>query len=383
MPQFYYHLNGTIRARQPEATLAMLEAKRAFLGITRVADITGLDHLNMPVVTCIRPNAKHLSISQGKGQSKMMATISAMMEAVEYFHMENPPVQMFNSKYQSGSSDQMIDPYEFHTMRLSRANLHDAMLAWTPAMEMFSQQSVCIPHIVTCLDTTLSRYEYAHFKVSTNGIAAGNTIDEAVCHALCEVIERDALTRWQLLSPRARDKTQINIDTIYQAEIKSLITQLQQGECSIKLWEITSSLNIPSFHCALFDNQPLRCLSVFTGTGTHLSKEVAISRAITEAVQSRLAYISGNRDDLFPSFYQERTFNPDPVYHVMQGKKHVDACVSPEMATSFSENKMAIMQAFEREGFDKLYIVNHTKADLAIPVVQAFIPGMVFNSARM
>ena len=35
-----------------------------------------------------------------------------------------------------------------------------------------------------------SAFSYSH----TNGLASGNVLEEAVCHALCEVIERDAVS---------------------------------------------------------------------------------------------------------------------------------------------------------------------------------------------
>ncbi|MEH2460156.1 hypothetical protein [Nostoc sp.] len=38
-------------------------------GITRIADITGLDCIDIPVAQAIRPNGKAFSASQGKGIS--------------------------------------------------------------------------------------------------------------------------------------------------------------------------------------------------------------------------------------------------------------------------------------------------------------------------
>jgi ribosomal protein S12 methylthiotransferase accessory factor YcaO len=38
----------------------------------------------------------------------------------------------------------------------------------------------------------------ATFAATTNGLASGNTRDEALLHALMEVIERDAVTLWKL-----------------------------------------------------------------------------------------------------------------------------------------------------------------------------------------
>ena len=44
------HVHGTHRVVHPETTLALLAAKLRQLGITRVANVTGLDYLGIPVV---------------------------------------------------------------------------------------------------------------------------------------------------------------------------------------------------------------------------------------------------------------------------------------------------------------------------------------------
>ena len=36
----------------------------------------------------------------------------------------------------------------------------------------------------------INAFPYSH----TNGLASGNVLEEAICHALCEVIERDAVS---------------------------------------------------------------------------------------------------------------------------------------------------------------------------------------------
>ncbi|MGW8989068.1 hypothetical protein ACWGRF_03920 [Streptomyces zhihengii] len=59
-------------------------------GITRVADLTGLDVIGLPVWTAIRPASKTLSASQGKGAAALLAKLSAVMEAIELWHVEQP-----------------------------------------------------------------------------------------------------------------------------------------------------------------------------------------------------------------------------------------------------------------------------------------------------
>src|SRR6185503_10001689 len=80
--------DGTHRA----ATLAETWRRFAPLarpaGITRIADITGLDTLGIPVFAAIRPMGKSLSTQQGKGLSAEAARISALMESLETYTAE-------------------------------------------------------------------------------------------------------------------------------------------------------------------------------------------------------------------------------------------------------------------------------------------------------
>ena len=61
------HRLGTHRILSPAETVARVTPLMALMGITRVADVTGLDRIGVPVVMVCRPNARSLAVSQGKG----------------------------------------------------------------------------------------------------------------------------------------------------------------------------------------------------------------------------------------------------------------------------------------------------------------------------
>src|SRR5476649_1138981 len=76
------------RIRSAEATFARVQKLFAPLGITRVANVPGLDCIGIPVVTVCRPNARSLALSQGKGVTLEAARTSGAMEAIELYHAE-------------------------------------------------------------------------------------------------------------------------------------------------------------------------------------------------------------------------------------------------------------------------------------------------------
>src|SRR5262245_57488605 len=58
-------------------------------GITRVANVTGLDTIGIPVVAVYRPNSRSLAVFQGKGLNRDARRASGVMEAIEAYHAEH------------------------------------------------------------------------------------------------------------------------------------------------------------------------------------------------------------------------------------------------------------------------------------------------------
>src|SRR4051794_23313647 len=71
------------RARTARDALALLQPRLMAYGITRLARITRLDAVGIPVWSAIRPNARTLAVSQGKAEDDDGARIGAAMEALE------------------------------------------------------------------------------------------------------------------------------------------------------------------------------------------------------------------------------------------------------------------------------------------------------------
>ncbi|MER6548213.1 YcaO-like family protein [Streptomyces sp. NPDC001250] len=88
--------DGTHRTRPPGQTWQGVKPLLAGFGITRVADVTGLDDLGIPVTMAVRPLARTLSVAQGKGVTLDAARVSGAMEAIEVWHAERalPPVSL-------------------------------------------------------------------------------------------------------------------------------------------------------------------------------------------------------------------------------------------------------------------------------------------------
>lgn len=74
----------THRLRDPEQTLQIVKPFLKEMGITRIANLTGLDRIGLPTVMVARPNSRSVAVSLGKGLSLRAAEASGVMEAIEF-----------------------------------------------------------------------------------------------------------------------------------------------------------------------------------------------------------------------------------------------------------------------------------------------------------
>ena len=74
------YFSGTHRCVEPARTIERLRPMLKAMGITRIANITGLDRIGIPVVMVCRPNSRSVSVSQGKGLTLDAAKASGLMD---------------------------------------------------------------------------------------------------------------------------------------------------------------------------------------------------------------------------------------------------------------------------------------------------------------
>jgi len=131
------------RIKASEQTFADLKPLFRAAGITRVADVTGLDALGIPTVMVARPNSRAISVAQGKGLDIWAARTSGIMEAFEGFHAERLdwPVRLLTWREFSGSVGS-VDPSELPRPR-RRPFDPDVRLPWIEADDLLGPQGVC------------------------------------------------------------------------------------------------------------------------------------------------------------------------------------------------------------------------------------------------
>ena len=78
------YFRGTERTETPARTLERVQGILPAMGITGIANVTGLDKIGIPVVMTCRPNSRSLSVFQGKGVDLDAARACGVMEACDH-----------------------------------------------------------------------------------------------------------------------------------------------------------------------------------------------------------------------------------------------------------------------------------------------------------
>jgi ribosomal protein S12 methylthiotransferase accessory factor len=138
---------------------------------------------------------------------------------------------------------------------------------------------------------------------------------------------------------------------------------------------MTSEVGIPAYQCSLSDPIALGGINPTYGAGCHLSKDVAVARALTEAAQSRLTFIAGSRDDVHPALY-ERMQHATPRDSTRGRRGDFSTRRAPPVGATFEEDLRTTLGLLADAGLSRVVAVEHTRPDVGIPVVAVIVPGL-------
>ncbi|MEP2641553.1 YcaO-like family protein [Roseobacter sp.] len=373
--------DGTHRVVSPAGTLRAVTPHLPAMGITRVANVTGLDRIGIPVVNAYRPNSRSLSVSQGKGLSLDAAKASAVMEAIEGFHAEELDLPLHPASHaEIATRGRVIDIQGLAYLRGTAFRPHRSLL-WGQGRDLMTDDPVWLPSELVHTDYTLPRRPHAGcFVASTNGLASGNHPLEAMVHAICEVVERDAHALWEHAPMAHKAATRVDLDSITDDKCRTVLAALQAADMSVGIWDMTSDVGIATFHCLITDMRDPHGHSG-GGAGTHLSRDVALLRALTEAVQVRTNYITGARDDLRHDEYETSGIAAKNAYvqalRTTPSPKYVPfEQVPSHICATLEEDLDWVLTRLGAVGITEVISVDLTKPAFNIPVQRIVIPGL-------
>jgi ribosomal protein S12 methylthiotransferase accessory factor len=403
-------INGTGAHREFTAaqTWERIQPHLRRAGVTRVADITHLDRIGIPVYNAISPRSNDIiSVYNGKGATAADARTSAVMEAIERFASWLPVRPEFVASYDElvAAGETVMHPSEYN-LEIAHDYRDDNPISWVRGWDLLAEEPVLIPQDGAVYQPRL--HEQPCYRITTtNGLASGNTLEEAICHALCELIERDAMTLAEIVSNRlslvlekgigvrshagaVTDRLKemhphVRLDSL-PPKAKALVEKFYAAGLEMRLVHITSDIGVPSFFAATAEDLGPGTSQGHGGFGTHPDAEVAIMRAITECAQGRCVDIQAMREDIsLPGadvpkyqFHTRRSSTLDrtawawrPVSHTV-GVPDLPTYPSADISTDIT----FMLDRLRAAGLERAIVFDLSPPGIPVSVVRLIVPRL-------
>ena len=365
----------SMRSLPPETTLLNARQWAATAGISEVTDITELDVLGVPVFVSVRPQARGEAFTFGKGLRPVDAEVGAYMEALEFYFAE-PGIGDVSTHWGSArdvagherADDAILD---FVPLLQREVDL-DGPLLLASVHDLESGAERAIP--AELIYYPAPDVGQSLFGSSTNGLASGNSVLEATIQALLELIERDI---WSFEFVRGASRL---VETASLTdEVREIVERAEQNGLQFKVRTIHNDYGIPFFAAFVFDlNNPSR--KTFNGGwACDLDRDRALLRAVTEAAQSRVAFIHGGRKaPTFEVEEQEAKHVRRHMIGVSDPQQQVLLADIPDLAVAgaLQQKLDVLIEILRRVVQEPIYRVVLTPADSPLQVVRVVVPLM-------
>lgn len=404
--------NATSRIQPPQDTLHMVEQITGKIGVTRIGNITHLDRLGIPNYSVVLPGTEdYIWVYSGKGFTMNQARTSGIMEAIERYSslpssyertMVRGSYSDLSKRYNMIRPDDVCEPM---SVQYSDNMIMDYLLGF----DLVSSEQILVPAALALFryapnGGAVNPYSFSH----TNGLASGNVLEEAICHALCEVVERDASSLADLrssafpfhvlkiLTNKFKESgylvneiasnamvdepnlfPMVDLEGGISKEAGELVSRFRTANISLIIKKITSDVGIPTFNAASVEWLTQNYGYLAEGTGTHPDARIALARAITELAQTRVANIQGARDDLRKISYVGENSEDKRLWQFMNSDQKVRFS---DVESHYNENILddirLIVNRLKAVGLKQAIVVDLTVPWTRIPVVRAIVPGL-------
>ncbi|MEM8702824.1 MAG: YcaO-like family protein [Pseudomonadota bacterium] len=362
------HAENPGRLYRADTYLERLKGHLGSFGITRLADITGLDRIGIPVVQAVRPQARSNAVNQGKGLTMAEAAVSAIVEALETAAAETvapdtgdqvPPELVYGSD--------AADMLAHHLLQDAPQEWTETPLPFLTGTDLVTGDPVQVPVALVSTDFTPgSQHAHPPFIRTTTGLGGGATRQEALVQALFETLER-------LGTARAMDihgffeKHRLAVETLADEALDSLAARLQGAGLLCAIYECPRAGGLPVIWARLLDERNSSTSLPFHADGfacRATCAEAAIA-ALLEAVQTRASVIAGAREDITRQFYPKRIDQQLIDFERAQMRK-LSGNAAPEFETPLQASPEFLATALQTEALRPIAVPLF--ADAAIPL---------------
>jgi ribosomal protein S12 methylthiotransferase accessory factor len=320
-----------------------------------------------------------MACSSGKGVTLDQAYVSGAMEAFELHASEAAKFSPIRASYSALSKSYPMPEPPILPLTRHSVFTRDWPYYWCLGWDLIAQSEIPVPMAMVGMSRSAMASSLRAFQVSSNGLGAGNSFLEAVASGLYEVIERDGIACHHYAAVNKHRTIPVVPESTLCTYplVASVLEKCQHAEVGVFVQECVVDTNVPTYMALVYDRAP-RGVPVMRGSGSHLDPEIALVRAITEALQGRLNFIAGSRDDIFRSAYARARAGWDETVKLIERAR--EEC--PEASRidsgafeSFEDDVSALLSCVQRAGLDSVVVFDLTPEDFPVFVVRVVVPG--------
>jgi YcaO-like protein with predicted kinase domain len=392
-----YVRNKFRRVADPLETLSLLRKGLKNLDLhEKVTKLKSCEHLwsaNLEI-----PEIR--AFSNGKGVSEIEATVSAYAEMVErlsagmetgikigefrqmYGDLGNLLAEITLFKYMKGYRwthqdsiiqnvarvESFLKDYKFVPAQYEHMKFNSELLRhWIPGYSLIQDKEVYVPIL------------FVKWISSTNGLAAGNTIEEAIIHGACEIFERDAMIK-DLRFTNKRISPNIDLTSVDDETIQESLRYFKDNNVGVVAKDIGQGI-YPVYSIMTFNrNLPVNHLGYnMMKAGSSFDSIEALTRCLTERMQGThfdfeasqgLISTGTEQDKYMPMFF--KGVCPFDL------RRHISDETIPFEHKSINGTKIEIDRCIEiaKKLETDLIFIDHTHPVFNFPVARVIMPGI-------
>jgi bacteriocin biosynthesis cyclodehydratase domain-containing protein len=238
-----------------------------------------------------------------------------------------------------------------------------APVEWSEYTVLGNNETRWLPASITWLFHPDSR---GHgYLACSNGLAAGNTFEEAALQGLLETVERDSVAMWWY---GRCHRPGIDLDSIDDERVRIARRALERPGYRTWVLDLTADSGVPTCVALLAANDGS---GILLGCGAHLDPITAITRALTELAQI-VGYweLTKNHAGQEQRWFDTATLDSEPW---LAPTHFIPVSPTPQ----FDSVEAALNSLVERlhgMGLEVL-VKDCTRSDIGLPVVRTFVPG--------
>jgi len=303
------------------------------------------------------------------------------MEAFELHASETSSLPYLRASYHD--LNKRFDMPSVAALPLTRDSLFNEEwpFHWHLGWDIVSQTEFPVPLATVAMSRANALVEsMGAFHVTSNGLGAGNTFLEAVASGLYEVIERDAFACCHYAAVHKDCPIPVVPDDHLQAYplVANTVGLCEKNGVRVVVQDCTVDTQVPTYNAIVYDRAD-RGVGIVHGTGAHLDSGVALLRAITEALQARLNFIAGSRDDIFRSAFKRWRGDWHRLSETLERERSESPSaplVNRRAGTSFEADVHELVRNLSSVNIQVVIVTDLTPPDWPVVIVRVQVPGL-------